>query len=255
MEREQYLYERCVTKRVESLYNFMNYQVKTEQFSGPLNKLLELIEAKKLEITTLSLAEVTADFINYVRNLEKGIGPQVLADFVVVASRLILIKSKTLLPSLELTKEDEEEIKDLESRLKIYKEFKEGGQIIKQLWDKNQAAFSRELFENLPPIFYPSKNLSTNNLTKAIMKLTEALRELMPETHNLKRTIISVEEKVKELLIRLTQAAGHSFESLAKDKPKQEIIAAFLAILHLLRDKLINVEQIGQFGDIILKKS
>jgi len=97
----------------------MNYEVKLEQFTGPLNKLLELIEARKLEITALNLAEVTEDFINYIRSLEKGADPEILADFIVVASRLILIKSKTLLPSLELTEEEEGEIKDLIDSNKI----------------------------------------------------------------------------------------------------------------------------------------
>ena len=84
----------------------MNYELKTEQFSGPIEKLWELIEEKKLEITELNLAEVTADFLNYLKTIEK-VEPKLLADFVVIASRLLLIKSKALLPNLELTVEEE----------------------------------------------------------------------------------------------------------------------------------------------------
>ncbi|OGY62356.1 MAG: hypothetical protein A2745_02055 [Candidatus Harrisonbacteria bacterium RIFCSPHIGHO2_01_FULL_44_13] len=241
---------------------FMNYEVKLEQFTGPLNKLLELIEARKLEITALNLAEVTEDFINYIRSLEKGADPEILADFIVVASRLILIKSKTLLPSLELTEEEEGEIKDLEARLKIYKEFcsaksekdASATTYINKLWNQKQVSFSRELFKNLPPIFYPPRNLNAEDLTNSIIKLTAVLKELLPETRNLKKAIVSVEEKIKELLNRLTQKAQHSFKDLAKEKPRQEIIAVFLAILHLFRDKFINIEQTEPFGDIILKK-
>src|SRR5262245_24863161 len=102
------------------------YEVRLEQYSGPLDKLLELIEEKKLEPTQVSLAAVTADFISYVEKLEqeKDVDPGVLADFVVVAARLLVIKSKVLLPGLELTEEEKVDIADLENRLKIYQEFK-----------------------------------------------------------------------------------------------------------------------------------
>ena len=111
------------------------YQVKVLDFAGPMEKLLELIEAKKLDITRISLAEVTADFLKYIHSLTKtdktqtgaedfsvsqrsvgvsprlvGVSPRVLADFLVVASQLILIKSKAILPDVELSEEEEESI-------------------------------------------------------------------------------------------------------------------------------------------------
>ena len=94
------------------------YEVKINQFSGPLEKLLELIEEKKMEITALSLAEVTGGFFNYVKRVESDIDPKILADFLVVAAKLVLIKSKALLPGLELTQEEELDIKDLEQAAK-----------------------------------------------------------------------------------------------------------------------------------------
>ena len=90
------------------------YQLNIQQFFGPIEKLLELIEEKKMEITDLNLAEVTADFLNYLKTLV-NVDSRVLADFVVVASRLLLIKSKALLPSLELTEEEEQDISDLKT--------------------------------------------------------------------------------------------------------------------------------------------
>ena len=90
----------------------MRYEVKQDKFSGPLEKLLELIEAKELEITLINLAQVTGDFLEYLKALdEKSKHPSVLADFIVVASRLLLIKSKAILPSLALTEEEETDIK------------------------------------------------------------------------------------------------------------------------------------------------
>lgn len=231
------------------------YEVKLDQFSGPLDKLLELIEERKLEITTISLAAVTEDFLNYLKSLsEEEKHPSILADFVVVAARLLLIKSKSILPSLELTEEEEEDIRDLESRLKIYKEFKIAALHIQELWKKKHSSFARQFLMNLPPIFYPPENLKVGDLTGAIIAILNELKNLIPEKQTVKRIVITIEEKVRELLSRLQEKAEQSFKNLAQNKSKIEIIVLFQAMLHLLRDKIIRVEQNSQFSDIIVKK-
>lgn len=232
----------------------MNYEVKLDKFSGPLEKLLELIEEKQLEVTMVSLAQVTGDFLDYLKTLdEEARHPSVLADFVVVASRLLLIKSKAILPSLELTQEEEMDIKDLETRLKVYREFKSAALGINQLWNKKQSSYGRELFANLPAVFYPSGNLDIAVLEKHLLDLIQELKALIPEKQSVKKVVITIEQKVKELLERLKNQAQESFQTMSKDKSKLEIIILFLAILHLLREKIINAEQQGQFSDIIIK--
>jgi len=84
----------------------MKYEVRLEKFNGPLDRLLELIEARQLEITQINLAEVTGDFLKYIESLGSEAGVDVFADFLVVAGKLILIKSKALLPNLDLTEEE-----------------------------------------------------------------------------------------------------------------------------------------------------
>ena len=233
----------------------MNYEVKLDKFSGPLEKLLELIEARELEITLINLGKVTGDFLDYLKALdEESKHPSVLADFVVVASRLLLIKSKAILPSLELTEEEEVDIKDLESRLKIYKEFKNASQLVQNIWDKNSHSYGRELFMDLPAVFYPSQNLNLENLEKQILDLIQELKSLIPEQQNVRKIVMTIEQKVKELLERLKNQPAQSFQNLSKDKPKLEIIMLFLAILHLLRDRIIKSEQGGQFEDITVSE-
>lgn len=230
------------------------YEVRLDKFSGPLEKLLELIEEKQLDITLVNLAKVTGDFLEYLKNLdENSKHPSVLADFVVVASRLLLIKSKAILPSLELTEEEEIDIKDLEARLKIYKEFKEASLLVQQLWKKKQPAYGRELFMNLPVVFYPSKNLSLASLESHLIELIQELKALVPEKQAVKRVVITIEQKVKELLERFKESAEQSFHNLSKDKSRLEIIMLFLAILHLIRDRIIKSEQPEKFSDIIIK--
>ena len=232
------------------------YQVKTQQFSGPLGKLLELIEAKHLEITQISLAEVTADFLRYVKNLGEKVGPGMLADFLVVAAKLVLIKSKILLPMLELTKEEEEEIHDLEGRLKLYQEFKVAGEHLRGLWDKNRTTYSRPLFLNLGDgaVFYPPLDLKAETLAQAIRNLAAALQALIPEQQTVKKSIVTIEQKIEELLNRFKEASRQSFQGLTKEKNRGEVIVLFLAILHLVKDKLIQAEQGDRFSDITVQK-
>ncbi|MBI4991634.1 MAG: segregation/condensation protein A [Candidatus Harrisonbacteria bacterium] len=233
----------------------MEYEIKLDKFAGPLEKLLELIEAKQLDITLVSLAKVTGDFLDYLKNLEEGVRhPSVLADFVVVASRLLLIKSKALLPALELTEEEETDIRDLEARLKIYKEFEEASLEINNLWNKKMSLYGRELFMNLPVVFYPSENLTIERLESELMELMQELKALIPEKQTVRKVILTVEMKVKELLERLKERTEHSFKDLSKEKSKLEIILLFLAILHLIRDRIAKAHQEEKFSDILIKK-
>src|SRR4051812_32375972 len=104
----------------------MKFLVKHEQFEGPLDLLLSLIEKRKLFINDISLAKVADDFINHIKNFEQfPIGES--ANFILIASTLLLIKSKSLLPTLQLTEEEQGSIEDLETRLKIYQRIKDGG--------------------------------------------------------------------------------------------------------------------------------
>lgn len=234
----------------------MNYTIKTELFSGPLEKLLELIEEKKLEITAMNLAEVTGDFLNYLKTIQEKTEPGILADFVVIAAKLILIKSKALLPNLELTKDEETEIKDLETRLKIYNEFRIAAQHIKKLAEKGLRSYSKPLLAALEKqtVFYPPQELKLSDLSQAALNLADLLKKIVPEPQKIKSAIITIEQKIEELLQRFQTAAEHSFKEVTKSRPKMEIVIFFLAILHLLKDRIIDIEQKGQFEDILIKK-
>lgn len=234
-----------------------SYEVKLEKFTGPLNKLLQLIEEKHLEITQINLAEVTADFLRYVKGLGEKAAPGILADFLVVAAKLVLIKSKVLLPMLELSQDEEEEIHDLEARLRIYREFKESSEHIRKLWEKNKIAYIRPLFLSLgdQTIFYPPKTLKLSALARAINDLAAALQSLLPESQTIKKAVVTIEQKIEELLNRFKEAGSHSFRTMAQQKSRSEAIVLFLAILHLLKDRIIQVEQGEHFSDILIQKT
>ncbi len=235
------------------------YELRLEQFAGPIEKLLEMIEGKKLEITELNLADVTADFLTYLNALKNAdeklnnIDPHILADFIVVASQLILIKSKALLPNLELTNEEEKDIKDLENRLRFYQQFKPAIDHIKKLWEQNSVSISRPLFSGRPTVFYPASNIKINELHKAIKIIFESLEQLSSKSQTIKLSLISLEDKIKEIMSLLE--SNLKFSKLSKEKPTSEIIVLFLALLHLLAGQLIKVEQKERFSDIIIEKN
>ncbi|MBI2013701.1 MAG: segregation/condensation protein A [Candidatus Colwellbacteria bacterium] len=230
------------------------YEVKLHEFKGPMDKLLELIEAKKLDITQVGLAEVTGDFLNYIRSLE-SLPHKVLADFISIAAKLILIKSHTLLPELTLGEDERAEIGELEKRLYIYKQLKGAERNIQELWSKN-ISYGREFMLNVTPGgFYLTQKISPEMLLEALGALIKNLEIFTPKRETERLTMISFEEKLKELMGRIESLVSSSFSDIVKGKEKSEIVVLFLALLHLLKDGLLMIEQEGQFGEIKVAKN
>lgn len=235
------------------------YQVQTQEFVGPLDKLLELIEEKKLDITRISLAEVTADFIAYTQDIKARaqsddfsgsfVAARILADFLVVASHLLLIKSKALLPDLELTQEEEEGIFDLEKRLALYSNIKPLFALVRQRWNESGRSFSREFFSHTSSVFYPASNVTPDELSVVMERLLHSLGTFVVEQKTIERQLFSLEEKITELSETIIRGISR-FSQVVGNKPKEEIIALFLALLHLLRDQELTVQQDGLFGEM-----
>ncbi len=229
------------------------YELKLEQFSGPIEKLLEMIEEKKMEITDLNLAEVTADFLNYLKEIEM-VEPRMLADFVAIAAALLLIKSKAILPDLKLSEEEERDIKDLEGRIRRYAEFKPAIILLKKLFEQKHFSVSRPLLYNSEPVFYPAPNMSVESLKSAIGAIFSELNKLNLETQTIESSLIKLEEKIEEIAKKIEQGIGN-FSEIIKAKSRSEIIVLFLALLHLLREQMIKVEQKSGFGNIMINKN
>ncbi|MDP2856196.1 MAG: segregation/condensation protein A [bacterium] len=227
------------------------FQIQQEKFAGPLDLLLSLIEEKKLEITEISLAQVTDDFLKHIGDIKQA-NAGTLADFIVVAAKLLLIKSRALLPTLELSGEEEAEIGDLTKRLEIYKLFKEASQNLKKIYLR-QPLFSREFLFNQTPIFYPPQNLSVVDIQKAFQKIWEEFQKLGEEISVEKiKKIVKIEEKIKDILNILNQNSNLMFKNAVKKSEKIDVIVTFLAILHMFKEKMIIIEQKQEFGEISL---
>lgn len=231
------------------------YTIKLSTFEGPLDLLLELIEGQKMEITQISLAQVTDQFLEYLRHNEDKITAGSLASFLVIAARLILIKSRALLPLLELTKEEEEDIVDLEQQLKEYQRFREAGKTLGELFDKKNTGVSREYKEVTASVFYPPPDITAEALADIFNRIITE-QPVIPELpKDILKPKISVEDKIKEIVKLVKKRIEVAFHLLAKPhQGKEHEIVNFLAILELSRRKLITIQQQEMFGEIKLIK-
>ncbi len=234
------------------------FAVRQEKFEGPLDLLLELIQKQELSINEISLARVTDEFIKYFQELEKGSGadPEVLAEFLVIASQLLLIKSRSLLPQFPLSPEEDESIHELEQRLAEYQRLKELSKELGKLAAGGQKSFSREAYAGREAVFYPPTNVTAPLLEKIFRAVIDAIPKVEKLAEEKIKKVISLEEKIKELQSFLQEKVERAFsELIAGAKEKVEVIVSFLAILELAKQKLVSVEQHRLFGDITIKKA
>lgn len=230
--------------------------VKQEKFEGPLDLLLELIKKEKLSINEISLAKVTDEYVVLVENLSKEgrFDQEQLAEFLVVAGELLLIKSRSLLPEYAASPEEEASIEELEKRLGTLKAMREFAVELGVSSRKKRFIFSRESYLGMEPVFYPPKKMLLRDLAEAFLKVYEALPKIEKLAEEKLRKIISLEEKIKELQVMLSAKVERFFSEIVNSgKEKAEIIVSFLALLELAKQKLVLLHQKKVFGDISIK--
>lgn len=229
---------------------------KLEKFEGPLSLLLKLIEGEELDITQISLAKIADQYIDYIRN-SPNITPDNMADFLVVATRLLLIKSRALLPYLY--PEEEQEIQELEDQLKMYKEYVEAMKKINLMIGKKKFMFAREFNRKVilaeANLFSPPKNIKKEDIA---MIFADLLGRLQPPEKLEERRIedaIKIEDKILHIQRMLVDRIKLSFNQvMAGAKSKTEIIVSFLAMLELMRQKEIDLAQDELFSEIFISK-
>ncbi len=230
------------------------YAVKTGEFEGPLDLLLDLIEKRKVSINDVSLASITDQYLEYLKKFE-NFPIEEVALFVAIASTLLLIKSRSLMPSLELTEEEEQSIEELEERLKLYRNFRRLSLHLKNLYAK-QMSFAREGFKGVEVGFVEPEGLELEKLFNTLKSIVENLpaKECLPEAEVKK--VITLEEKILELTERIKNSLELSFLEFADskkggaDEKKIEVIISFLAMLELVKQGIIMVKQANLFGSI-----
>lgn len=234
--------------------NESSYNVKTHVFEGPLDTLLSLIEKRKLFINDISLAQVADDYITYVKSLEHfPIGDS--AHFILIASTLVLIKSKSLLPNLALTQEEESNIEDLEKRLREYQRYKNLSTHLRERFG-TQVSYLRQPTVEKMIVFSPDRNTTIESLRNTVAAIIAALPKLEQIPKTIVKKVISLEEMIESLSQRITTSLKMSFRDFAGMKGgldkenKVTVIVGFLAMLELVKQGMIQVRQDQDFQDI-----
>ena len=232
------------------------YLVKTHIFEGPLDTLLSLIEKRKLFINDISLSQVADDYIAYIKSLEDF----PIADsshFILIASTLVLIKSKSLLPDLTLTEEEQKDIVDLEERLKQYQKYKALSLHLRERFGIN-VEYLRLPSKEKKIVFTPDKNTSVSKILETVKFVIQNIpkKEFVPKV--IIQKVISLEEMIESLTERITKSMKMSFKDFSRSTSsgqagtelKIHVIVSFLAMLELVKQGIINVRQDRDFHDI-----
>lgn len=245
-----------VVPQTGSNYNQV-YRIETDLYQGPLDLLLELIEKAELDITKLALAKVTDQYLAYLSQVEIE-NPLEVSSFLVIASRLIHIKSQALLPKpvIEIFGDEEEDSGEaLAQQLIVYKRFKE---ISKLLMEREEEGLRTYLRMAPPPKinFQPKLDLSDITLDDLVRVAREIFSNEIPlqdldTVINLPR--ITIKERISTILDHLRVVKQTTFKNLLTQKNSRvEWVVTFLALLELVKRHIIEAKQNELFGEINL---
>lgn len=233
------------------------YRIETDLYQGPLDLLLDLIEKAELDITVLSLAQVTDQFLEYVRAMKEE-NPTEVSAFVVIAARLIQIKSAALLPKqkVNISDVDEDTGEALAQQLITYRRFKLLADSLAEREDRGLRSWLRI---GVPDVgLEPALDMSGWN---AKMLAEIASRVFIPPKPAkalekvMKKPRLSIHDKIRLLVSRIRKAAVIRFSSLLRQNNKNETVVTFLAMLELIKQNAVTVHQENNFGEIQIEKT
>jgi len=232
------------------------YSVSVEGFSGPLDALLSLIERREIEITTISLAIVTDDFVSYVRAMDE-VDSNELSRFVAVAARLLQIKALALFPRHRSDGEEEDSdslAEDLIERLRAYQMFRRAAEALRDRESRGLRSYA-SLMPPVPgelpaPALQPG---TTRDLVRAMQRVIARTRTTPID--DLPREAFTIGGQMDLLRRRLATTERFTLRALLRDSERSAWVATFLALLELMRLGIAHATQASQFDDIELSRA
>jgi segregation and condensation protein A len=229
-----------------------NYKISTEVYEGPLDLLLTLIEQAQLDITKLSLANVTNEYLNHLNSISYR-DPTEVSAFLVIGAKLVLIKSSILLPSPEGEEiYSEEDIGDQLARQLIeYKKYKE-----KALWfgERQKKGLRSYLRVAQPPLIKETLDLSgiqIYDLVDILMEIFFQNENITPLSDVVTITAITLKKRIKEIVESFAHSPRQKFSQLlTNEHSRLDLIITFLALLELIKNHSVMADQNQLFGDI-----
>lgn len=232
----------------------MNFAVKQESFSGPLGLLLDLLDKKELKIGEVELAKITNDYLNHLDNTE--VLHDELADFLLIASRLIYLKSRELMPYLTI--DEEEEVGSLEDQLRVYRVFVDAAERLEGLYTgKNHSfvrPFSKIKKQKREASFVPPAGIAVGALRDAFNSVLKRLEPFFTLQEASIERVKSVEERIEELSSAIRTRSTITFKEAMKGaKNKADVVVSFLALLELVRRQVVKASQ-NMDNDIVIER-
>jgi len=238
--------------------------IKIDNFEGPFDLLLHLIKKNKMDIYNVEILKVTGQYLNYLDQM-KEMDLDITSEFIIVAATLIEIKSKSLLPKVKEIKIDEEDIeRKLLEKLVIYKEIKESTTFFRERYVEGGNIFTKkpEIIEEIKSITEKEdilKNVTLFDLFQIYNDILEIHKNKQNKTNVIQKKIYSdkykVEDKFKYLSERIKRDKVTQFDELILEcECKMECVVTFLALLEMIKQRVIKVYQSSSFGNIIIER-
>ena len=241
----------------------MSFKIQIENFEGPIDALLQLIEKRKMTINDVSLVSITDDYIHFIQGL-KHESLSNMTHFIFVASTLTLIKSKSLLPNLELTDEEEGDIEDLKRRIALFKKYQDISLSLREILSRSKK-FHYPKTRKREVLFTPHESIHKN-------QLVESLRSVLvhvPKKENKKkeasvRIAVHIDEMMHSLESRIRKSLKTNFNSFINEQigDRKEVktikvykVIGFLAMLELVKNRALDVAQEENFKSIHIESA
>jgi segregation and condensation protein A len=229
----------------------VQHEVHLEQFSGPLDLLLSLIEEKTLSLSEVSIAQVTEQYLERLDAMSQS-DPEDIADFLVVASRLVLLKSRLLLPQFY---SEEDEGPSLEEQLKLYKSFVAASKVIDDMWCSSSHASFRYEPPHIPIDPPLPDNLTQDNVLASMVQLVEHLRPPKPIPKAYIHAKVSVKERISHMKHMLKKTKQFQFHDMfSEGANRADVVVTFLALLELIKQQAVVLRQPAMFEDITIER-
>lgn len=220
-----------------------------EKFSGPLDLLLQMIEGDRVKITEISLLGVTDAYIQHIQSSTE-VDESEMADFLIVAAKLLYLKSKELLPQLVV---DEETGIDLEKQLKMYEQFARMAEEVKLLLQQRRFMYPREAMTIKATGFQPPKTLTARKLGVVMQDIVTRFKPVKLEEVQVQR-VMSIKEKIEAVQDMLQTFKKAAFKDLIADAgSRADVIVTFLALLELVKMRSVTLDQREQFDHIYVE--
>ena len=230
----------------------MPLNFKMEKFEGPLDLLMELIEGEELSISEISLSKIADQYLESLKEVAER-DPDELADFLVVAAKLLLLKSRELLPNAPAAEEDGP---SLEIQLKMYKIFREAAKNLETRIRKKRWLFFRDkLPAAIAPRFAPPPSLTAEKMRVVFLEVLAKITPVIKYPEERIKRVVSIQEKIDKIRSLMEKAATMRFRDILDGaSDKTDVVVNFLALLELIRLRVVVADQSKEFGEIVINK-